>query len=124
MRTQYRNKKTIYLCKQYQDGKLTKYYPPIKLKENYAVTTNNSDMLIMGMDYSKRLRIKTGTRTKVDDTWHNTVELYHQGDRVYVYVEPPITHDDFCKDADYEVELKPNATLNQVDIVLRNLSGK
>ena len=62
MRTQQRNKKLIYLCQKYQAGNITKYKPPIPIYENYAPTNSDSDLLSMGMDYSKRLRIKSDNK--------------------------------------------------------------
>lgn len=124
MRTQRRNQKKIYLCQMYQDGKLTKYGEPIPIFENYAATNSEADLIAMGMEYPKRLRIKTDIRIKINGRWKMRNEVYHKGDKVYVYVQPPQEHDVLCKDADYEVETKPIETLNQLEIMLVNLSGK
>lgn len=124
MRTLHRDKKTIYICHKYVDGKITKYREPIVIKEHYESTTNESDLIAMGMDYIKRLRIKTGNRTCVKGVWYDTKELYHRGDRVYVYTQPPEEHDALCKTADFEVEVEPVVTPNQVSILLLKLSGK
>lgn len=124
MRTLYRDKKTIYICHKYVDGKITKYEEPIEVKEHYEQTTNEADLIAMGMDYVKRLRIKTGTRTFVDGKWVDTASLYHQGDRIYIHVEPPTEHDVLCKTADYEVEVDPTVTPNQVSVMLLKLSGR
>ena len=126
MRTQKRNKRTIYLCHKVVNGSLVTYEEPIMLKENYNSVTVDADLITMGLDFPNRLRIKTGNKTYINNEWVKTSTLYHEGDRVYVYVTPPITHDVLCKTADYEVEIQPKLgeSLNQQDIVLRALSGK
>lgn len=126
MRTQRRNKRTIYLCQKYLDGNLVKYREPIKIKENYNATNTDADIIAMGMEYSTRLRIKTSLRAYINGKWVDRTELYHTGDRVYVFNTPPEKHDVLCKNADYEVEIAPNlgATINQLEIILLKLSGK
>lgn len=124
MRTQQRNKKLIYLCQKYQAGNITKYKPPIPIYENYAPTNSDSDLLSMGMDYSKRLRIKSDNKIFINGEWLDRMSVYHQGDRVYIYVKPPEEHDMLCKTADYEVETRPIETINQLEIMLFNRSGK
>lgn len=125
MRTQQRNKRLIYLCQKVVDEKgIELFSEPIPIKENYAPTNTESDLVTMGMEYPKYLRIKTNNRIKINDKWQDRKDLYHQGDKVYVYVTPPEIHDKMCKDADYEVDTKPSETLNQLEILLKNLSGK
>ena len=128
MRTQRRNKRTIYLCHRKVTGNIITYEAPIKLKENYNSVTVDADLITMGKDFPNRLRIKTGLKTYLSDTheWVKTNELYHAGDRVYVFNAPPETHDELCKTADYEVEIEPKlgTTINQQDLVLQSLSGK
>lgn len=125
MRTLHRDKKIIYVChKKEPTGKITTYHEPIKLHEFYATTDNEADLISMGMDYVRRLRIKTGDRTLVNGEWVDTKTLYHAGDRVYVYVEPPEEHDELCQTADFEVEIDPVITPNQASIILLKLSGK
>ena len=124
MRTQQRNKKTIYLCQKYVQNGIEKYKEPIEIKENYSATNTESDLIAMGMEYPKYLRIKSDIRVCINGVWQNRKDLYHPGDKVYVYVTPPEKHDVLCKTADYEVETKPIETLNQLEVMLFNLSGK
>lgn len=125
MRTQQRNKRLIYLCQKYVDEKgIELFKEPIPIKENYNPTNSDSDLATMGMEYPKYLRIKTDDRICLNGKWQNRIDLYHQGDKVYVYVEPPKEHDKLCKTADYEVDAKPSETINQLEILLKNLSGK
>lgn len=124
MRVLERDKNLIYVCHKYVDEKITKYKEPIPIYEHYATTDNEADLIAMGIDYIKRLRIKTGTRTCIDGEWYNTKDLYHKGDKVYVHVKPSKEFDVLCKDADYEVEVDPVITPNQVSIMLIKSSGR
>jgi len=126
MRTQRRNKRQIYICHRYEDNGLIKFREPIPIKENYNSTTEQADIIAMGMDYPNRLRIKTDRRVRINGEWMERKDLYHIGDRVYVFTTPPETHDPLCKNADYEVEIEPElgVSINQLDILLLRLSGK
>lgn len=126
MRTQKRNKRLIYLCQQNEvtEKGIATYKEPIPIRENYNATNSESDLIAMGMEYPKYIRIKTNNRIKLNNEWVDRKEVYHPGDKVYVYVEPPKRHDPLCKTADYEVDTKPSETINQLEIMLRNLSGK
>lgn len=123
MRTQRRNQKLIYLCQKYQDKKVTKYKKPIPIYEHYAATTTDTDLLSMGVDYYRRLRIRTDNKIFLDGKWQNRNEVYHVGDKVYVYNKPPVNYDELCNDADFEVEVIPNPTPNQLEIILVSTSG-
>lgn len=114
MRTLKRNKRDIYLCQKYQDGNLTKFKEPILLKENYLPTNSDGDLIAIGMNYPKYLRIKTDISEK---------DLFHAKDRLYVYKKPPEKHDVLCRDADYEVYKKPNLYINEMEIMLYRLSS-
>lgn len=117
MRTLMRNKRKIYLCQKYLDNTLTntivKFREPITLQENYVPTNSDGDLIAIGLNYPKFLRIKTDISEK---------DLFHAKDRVYVYKEPPITHDALCKDADYEVYKQPSLFINEMEVMLYRLS--
>lgn len=115
MRTLDRNKRVLYLCKHYVDGKIRKYKEPVKVWDNYEPMHSDNDMLVLGEVYPKYLRIKRDNLDK---------NLYEPGDRAYIYVSPPNTHDVLCKTADYEVDNEPLDTINQLDVRLKRLSGK
>lgn len=114
MRTLNRNKQILYLCSKYKDGNLIKFKEPIPLKENYQPTTSEGDLIAIGFDYPKYLRIKTDMYEK---------DLFKPKDRLYIYVKPPEEHDILCKNADYEVYKKPSTYLNSVEIMLKRLSS-
>lgn len=115
MRTLHRNKRPLYLCQKYKSGDLVLYKEPIKLYENYQVTSSEADLISMGIESYIYIRIKT-------DLDHR--KYYHLGDRVYINVEPPETHDALCKTADYEVCVTPIPTLNECEVLLKKLSGR
>lgn len=114
MRTLMRNKRNIYLCQKYQDGTLVKFKEPMSLKENYLPTNSDGDLIAIGMNYPKYLRIKTDISEK---------DLFHAKDRVYVYKNPPKEHDVLCKDADYEVYKQPSLYINEMEVMLYRLSS-
>lgn len=114
MRTLQRNKRQLYLCQKYKDGNLIKFREPIFLRENYVPTNSDGDLIAIGMDYPKYLRIKTSIDEK---------DLFHPKDRLYVYKDPPTEHDILCKDADYEVYKKPSLYINDMEVMLYRLSG-
>ena len=114
MRTLRRNKRQIYLCQKYQDNNLTKFKEPIPLLENYVPTNSDGDLIAIGMNYPKYLRIKTDIGEK---------DLFHPKDRGYVYKEPPEEHDVLCKDADYEVHTQPSLFINEMEVMLYRLSS-
>ena len=110
-----RNRRKIYVCNKVKNGDLKTFKEPIELYENYAVTDTDADLESFGMDAYMYLRIRA-------DKTHK--DYYHLGDRVYVNVIPPETHDDLCKTADYEVYQDPVLSLNSITILLKRRSGK
>ena len=115
MKTLHRNKRRIYVCEMYPDGKLKKYKQPVELFENYQVSTSDTDLLSLGMESYSYLRIKADI---------NHYKYYHVGDRVYVTVEPPEEYDEYCTTADYEVYKVPLPTFNECEVMLKKLSGR
>ena len=114
MRNQMRNKRSLYLCQRYVDNGIDKFKKPMKLKENCLPTNSEGDLISIGMDYPMYLRIKTSIKEK---------DLFHPKDRLYVYKDKPKTHDVMCKNADYEVYKKPMLYINEMEVMLRRLSG-
>lgn len=115
MKTLHRNKRTIYVCELSPEDNIKKYKEPRKLKENWQVSSTDTDLLSMGIESYSYIRIKT-------DISH--YKYYHIGDRVYVATTPPEQHDVYCETADYEVSEVPLPTLNECEIMLKKLSGK
>ena len=115
MRCLARNKRKLYLCKEYQDGDLSKFKEPVELKLNYQATNSEGDLIALGMDFPMYVGIKADMTAS---------GLFKAGDRVYINNEPATPFNALCKDADYEVDSDPLISLNVVEITLKKLSGK
>lgn len=109
-----RNKRKLYLCHKKVVNDLEIFQDPILIKENYVPTNSQGDLISIGMDYPMYLRIKTNISEK---------DLFHPGDRVYVYKNIPSQHDVLCKDADYEVYKPPLIFINEMEVMLHRLSS-
>lgn len=114
-----RNKNKLYLCKRYVDEVtgVTKFKKPKEpLYVNWQPISTDSEVLSLGTDYSKYIRIK------------GTVEecsKFGNKDRCYVYVKPDLFNwDGMCYDADYEVINPPVNMLNDGEVMLKKLSGE
>lgn len=114
MRNLKRNKRRLYLCQKYVDNDKVLYHEPIELYENYVPTNSTGDLISIGMDYPMYLRIKTNIKE---------VDVFHPGDRLYVYKDKPENHNVLCKDADYEVYKKPMLYINEMEVMLKRLSS-
>lgn len=111
----YRNKRKIYVCAVDNTSSPKSYEEPIELYENYQVTNSIADEELFGLDAYLYLRITTTPSHK---------DYYHLGDRVFVNVEPPDTHDTSCPTADYQVYKDPILSLNEYEILLKRRSGR
>ena len=109
-----RNKRKLYLCQKYiEDGK-DFFQKPVLIHENYLPTNSEGDLISIGMDYPMYLRMKPEISEK---------DLFHEGDRFYIFVEPPAVHDKICKNADYEIYKKPMIHIDSMEIMLKRRSG-
>ena len=116
MRCLKRNKRTIYVCEEYEDNDIAKYHAPQKMKVNYQATNSDGDLIALGLNFPKYIRIKADLKD---------ADSFHPKDRVYINAVPDEEHFDIlCKDADYEVDSDPIVSLNAVEITLKRLSGK
>lgn len=115
MRCLKRNKRKIYVCQHYQDGYITAFKEPKEVLINYQATNTEGDLIALGLEYPKYMRLKADL---------STAGLFHANDRVYISIEPSQPFDELCKDADYEVDSDPIVSLNSVEITLKRLSGK
>lgn len=113
-----RNKNLLYLCNKYLDEEtnVTKFKKPEKgININWQPISSDAQVLVLGSEYSKYIRIK-GTKEEVS--------RFKNKDRVYVYVKPDLLNfDEMCHDADYEVDGDPIITLNDGEVMLTRLSG-
>lgn len=111
-----RNKRPIYWCEKYIDEatNVTKFKKPERIFLNYQPTNSDAQVLALGTEYSKYLKV-TGS--------DNEIVKIKNKDRFYVYANPPKTFDGMCEDADYEVDGDPSITLNEGSFMLNKLSG-
>lgn len=115
MRCLMRNKRDLYVCNHYQDGKIKKFHEPIQIKINYQATNSEGDLIALGKDFPMYMRIKADLKDVVN---------FHADDRVYIMRKPSDPFDELCKDADYEVDSEPIISLNSIEVTLIKLSGK
>lgn len=110
-----RNKRNLYLCKKYIDSNnITKYAQPILITTDYQPISSTGEIISIGPEYTHYL--------KIEDI-PSVIEQFSNGDRCYIYVTPPIVHDELCENADFEVNGNPVTTLNSSTISLKRLTG-
>lgn len=115
MRCLRRNKRILYICHEYQDGYISKFTNPEEVRVNYQPTNTDGDLIALGMDYPKYMRIKADLDMK---------DMFHPKDRIYLMTKPSVPFDELCEDADYEVVSDPQVSLNTIEVTLTRLSGK
>lgn len=109
-----RNKRKLYLCQKYIENGKDFFRKPVLIHENYLPTNSEGDLISIGMDYPMYLRMKPEISEK---------DLFHEGDRFYIYTSPPEEHDKICKNADYEIYKKPMIHIDSMEIMLKRRSG-
>ena len=114
MRCLQRNKRSIYLCNQYEENGIRLFTKPKLIKINYQSTNSDSDLIALGMEYPMYARIKADLEYK---------DIFHTGDRVFINT-PIEKYDELGKEADYQVDSEPIISLNSVEVTLKKLSAK
>lgn len=110
-----RNKQTLYLCKKYVENNITKYKEPIQISTNYQPVSSTGEMIAIGNEYTQYLKIE------------DIIEIgkqFSNGDKCYVYTNPPEEHDELCENADFYVNGNPLITLNSAVVSLKRLTGE
>ncbi len=110
-----RNKRELYLCKKYIENNITKYHEPELITTNYQPVSSTGEIISIGQEYTQYLKIE------------DIIEIgnkFSNGDKCYVYEEPPKEHDVLCKNADFYVNGNPIITLNSATISLKRLTGE
>lgn len=110
-----RNKRILYLCKQYVENGITKYKEPIKIETNYQATNSTGEIIALGAEYVEYLKI---TDTK------DVACLFENQDKCYVFVQLPEKHERLCENADFIVNGTPIIGLNQGIVQLKRLTGE
>lgn len=94
MRTLNRDKKPLYICKKVKDSDPAVFEPPVKRELNVVATTSQLDIAVFGESYKEYRRANIPI---------SQVNEYHEGDRAYIYTQPPKTHDKLCETADFTI---------------------
>lgn len=109
MRTLNRDKKPLYVCHRIKDSDPVQFEEPIKRYLNVVATSSEADIVALGESYKDHRRAKISS-LEVND--------YHEGDRVYLEVEPPKTHDKLCEGADFEIK-SVSSSVSQTSILFK-----
>lgn len=110
-----RNKQTLYLCKKIVENDVTKFSEPIKIETNYQPVSSAGEIISIGQEYTQYL--------KIEDII-SVGEQFSNGDRCYVYKEPPEEYDKLCSNADFYVNGNPLISLNSAVVSLKRLTGE
>lgn len=112
-----RNKREVYLCNAIVDEQTDRliYTEPKKMNLNFLPLSSAGEIIAIGEDYAKRLIVYTGLKE---------IEQIHNGDRFYVYVDPPESYDKTCSNADYYVDGEPLRFINEGRFYLQRMTGE
>lgn len=111
MRTLERDKKPLYVCKRIENTNPQQYEAPIMRKLNTVATTSEADIVAFGESYKEYRRAKITYGEK---------SYYNEGDRAYIFVAPPETHDELCSGCDFEI-VSVLDSVSQVEILFKRL---
>ena len=111
-----RNKRTLYVCNQkiVNDRKI--FNKPRMIKVNYQPIADKDSGIILavGMEYINRLIVYMKP---------SMAKYFRNGDRCYVFVDPPETYDKTCNTADFYVDGMPTKYLNESTVHLQRMTG-
>lgn len=111
MRTLTRDKKALFICKKIPESEPEQFETPVMRKLNVVSTSSEADIVAFGESYKEYRRAKIS----VED-----IGLFHEGDRAYIYVEPPDVHDVLCETADFEI-ISVLDSVSQASILFKRL---
>lgn len=112
-----RNKRTVYLCNAIIEDTTDRliFAKPKKIKLNFLPLSSTGEIIAIGEEYIKRLVVYTGL---------DEIKQIHNGDRFYVYVDPPKNYDKTCATADYYVDGEPLKFINEGRFYLQRMTGE
>jgi hypothetical protein len=109
-----RNKRKLWHCtKTIEDGKVI-FTEPEKVLLNYQPIKSVGEILEAGPD---------SINTLIAYMRPSLGKKFHNGDRCYVFVEPPEEYDKTCNKADYYVDGDPKIYINEYTIHLQRMIG-
>ena len=112
-----RNKRKVYLCRKIEDNGRMIFDEPLELRINFQPiedTKTIGTVLEIGPDYTSTLIVYINPKIR---------DLFHNGDRCYVYVNPPEEYDKTCTTADYVVNGEPKLYMNECTFHLTRIKG-
>lgn len=112
-----RNKRKIYLCRKIEDDGRMIFGEPIEVRVNFQPiesTKTQGLWLETGPDYTSTLIVYIKPTLR---------DLFHNGDRCYVFVNPPEEYDKTCTTADYVVNGEPKLYMNECTFHLIRMKG-
>ena len=117
MNTLKRNKRKFHLCQKIEvDGRMI-FDKPIEMKANFQPiedTRTINQLLEFGPDHTSTLIVYIKPTLR---------DLFHNGDRCYVFVEPPEEYDKTCTTADYVINGEPKLYMNECTFHLSRMKG-
>lgn len=111
MRTLERDKKPLYICTRIKDSDPVQFQEPFMVRLNVVATTSQADIVAFGDSYKEYRRAKISV---------TDMDKFHEGDRAYIYVTPPETHDALCETADFEIT-SISDSVSEVSILFKRL---
>ena len=87
---------------------------PQKVRLNYQPVRSDFQYLEAGLDFRNTLIVYMKP---------SKGKIFHNGDRCYVFVEPPKEYDKTCNTADYYVDGDPKIYINEYTIHLERMKG-
>ena len=111
-----RNKRPLYICNQTIVNNRKLFSEPIKVYVNYQPVADKDKGIILavGPEYINRLIVYMRP---------SMAEKFKNGDRCYVFVDPPTTHDVTCNTADFYVDGMPTRYINESTVHLQRMTG-
>lgn len=111
MRTLERDKKPLYICKRIRNVDPVQFEEPVLQRLNTVATTSQADIVAFGDQYKEYRRAIVSVKE---------AENYNEGDRAYIYVNPPEEHDKLCNSCDFEI-YSISDSISQVEILFKRL---
>lgn len=109
-----RNKRKFYYCTKKEENGRIIFSKPKEIRLNYQPIKSVGEILEAGPDSINTLIVYM--RPSVG-------KLFHNGDRCYVFAEPPIEYDKTCSNADYFVDGDPKIYINEYTMHLQRMVG-
>lgn len=111
MRTLRRDTRPLYVCKRIPNSEPVQFGQPKKVMLNTVATTSESDLVAFGDSFKEYRRAKISI---------NQMGNFNEGDRAYIFVEPPIMPDPLCSDCDFEIK-SVSDSVSQATILFKRL---